>query len=138
MANHQTSKILWCFGRGKVSFLQSWYPKAGREGCPWSKQLLGGKGKGKLEKATKIHVCPQVHSFPCFSSGNVVGYHVLCPCKPCLQSCNNGHLWMFHSQAVLGINRLDPSEASQCVFRSILSAEELQRAGDPRAENFEF
>uniref|UniRef100_A0A8C5JNY3 Protein FAM72A n=1 Tax=Junco hyemalis TaxID=40217 RepID=A0A8C5JNY3_JUNHY len=124
MANHQTSKILWCFGRGKVSFLQSWYPKAGREGCPWSKQLLGGKGKGKLEKATKIHVCPQVHSFPCFSSGNVVGYHVLCPCKPCLQSCNNGHLWMFHSQAVLGINRLDPSGVNVLLWGNLPALEE--------------
>ncbi|NXT67374.1 FA72A protein, partial [Chaetops frenatus] len=51
----------------------------------------------------------KLKNIACLKCGNVVGYHVICPCKPCLLSCNNGHLWMFHSQAVLGINRLDPS-----------------------------
>ncbi|XP_016085426.1 protein FAM72A-like isoform X2 [Sinocyclocheilus rhinocerous] len=41
------------------------------------------------------------------NSGNVVGYHVVAPCKPCLLSCNNGHFWMFNSEAVSTINRLD-------------------------------
>lgn len=59
---------------------------------------------------------PQAHHSPCLSSGNVVGYHVICPCKPCLLSCNNGHFWMFHSQAVFGINRLDPSGEGQVCF----------------------
>lgn len=40
-------------------------------------------------------------------SGNVVGYHVVAPCKPCLLSCNNGHFWMFNSDAVSTLNRLD-------------------------------
>ncbi|XP_029682360.1 protein FAM72A isoform X3 [Takifugu rubripes] len=39
--------------------------------------------------------------------GNVVGYHVVAPCKPCLLSCNNGHFWMFNSDAVSTLNRLD-------------------------------
>uniref|UniRef100_A0A671LP22 Uncharacterized protein n=1 Tax=Sinocyclocheilus anshuiensis TaxID=1608454 RepID=A0A671LP22_9TELE len=43
----------------------------------------------------------------CTLSGNVVGYHVVAPCKPCLLSCNNGHFWMFNSEAVSTINRLD-------------------------------
>lgn len=47
--------------------------------------------------------------FPFTSSGNVVGYHVVAPCKPCLLSCNNGHFWMFNSEAVSTINRLDAS-----------------------------
>lgn len=33
-------------------------------------------------------------------SGNVVGYHVEVPCLTCLQSCHNGHLWIFHSNAI--------------------------------------
>ncbi|TNN63300.1 Protein FAM72A [Liparis tanakae] len=41
------------------------------------------------------------------NSGNVVGYHVVAPCKPCLLSCNNGHFWMFNSDAVSTLNRLD-------------------------------
>ncbi|NWT75186.1 FA72A protein, partial [Prunella himalayana] len=57
---------------------------------------------------TEICKC-KLRNIACLKCGNVVGYHVICPCKPCLLSCNNGHLWMFHSQAVLGINRLDPS-----------------------------
>ncbi|KAI8622034.1 hypothetical protein BC830DRAFT_1091257, partial [Chytriomyces sp. MP71] len=28
-------------------------------------------------------------------SGNVIGYHVTQPCEVCLDSCNNGHFWMF-------------------------------------------
>ena len=42
----------------------------------------------------------------CFS-GNVVGYSVVQPCKPCLQSCNNGHFWMFHSNVVDASDRID-------------------------------
>lgn len=44
---------------------------------------------------------------PLSPSGNVVGYHVVAPCKPCLLSCNNGHFWMFNSDAVSTLNRLD-------------------------------
>ncbi|NXP99257.1 FA72A protein, partial [Vidua macroura] len=60
----------------------------------------------------------------CLSSGNVVGYHVICPCKPCLLSCNNGHLWMFHSQAVFGINRLDPSGVNALLWGNLPDLEE--------------
>ena len=35
-----------------------------------------------------------------YFSGNIVGYSVISPCKLCLQSCNNGHFYMFHSWAV--------------------------------------
>lgn len=42
-------------------------------------------------------------------SGNAVGYHVVVPCKSCLLSCNNGHFWMFHSQVIYAVNRLDSS-----------------------------
>lgn len=55
----------------------------------------------------------------CLPSGNVVGYHVICPCKPCLLSCNNGHFWMFHSQAVFSINRLDSSGKEHVPFSSL-------------------
>jgi len=33
-------------------------------------------------------------------SGNVIGYHVTSPCERCLEACNNGHFWMFHSDGV--------------------------------------
>ncbi|KAF1581615.1 UNVERIFIED_CONTAM: Protein FAM72A, partial [Eudyptes pachyrhynchus] len=57
---------------------------------------------------TEICKC-KLKNIACLKCGNIVGYHVISPCKPCLLSCNNGHFWMFHSQAVFGINRLDPS-----------------------------
>ena len=47
------------------------------------------------------------YTLHCPTSGNVVGYHVVAPCKPCLLSCNNGHFWMFNSDAVSTLNRLD-------------------------------
>jgi hypothetical protein len=42
-------------------------------------------------------------------SGNVVGYHVTLPCDVCMNSCNNGHLWMFLSDAVQAQDRKDKS-----------------------------
>ncbi|XP_032648423.2 protein FAM72A [Chelonoidis abingdonii] len=45
---------------------------------------------------TDICKC-KLKNIACLKCGNVVGYHVIAPCKPCLLSCNNGHFWMFHS-----------------------------------------
>ena len=36
-----------------------------------------------------------------------MGYTVIRPCRPCLESCNNGHLWMYHSHAVDATDRVD-------------------------------
>ena len=46
-----------------------------------------------------LNVCVYCDSVVYFS-GNIVGYSVISPCKLCLQSCNNGHFYMFHSWAV--------------------------------------
>lgn len=61
-----------------------------------------------------LYLCPSHSLLPLslsipLSSGNFVGYHVVAPCKPCLLSCNNGHFWMFNSDAVSTLNRLDPT-----------------------------
>lgn len=40
-------------------------------------------------------------------SGNIVGYHVTQPCDRCLDSCNNGHFWMFQTEGVTGHDRVD-------------------------------
>lgn len=40
-------------------------------------------------------------------SGNIIGYHVVAPCSRCLQACNNGHFWMFHSDACQPNERKD-------------------------------
>ncbi|NWR45869.1 FA72A protein, partial [Regulus satrapa] len=66
----------------------------------------------------------KLKNIACLKCGNVVGYHVICPCKPCLLSCNNGHLWMFHSQAVVGITRLDPSGVNVLLWGNLPDLEE--------------
>ncbi|KAG2467918.1 FA72A protein, partial [Polypterus senegalus] len=58
------------------------------------------------------------------NSGNIVGYHVVVPCKPCLMSCNNGHFWMFHTRAVFAINRLDSSGLKLLLWRDLPEIEE--------------
>uniref|UniRef100_A0A8C0GG18 Protein FAM72A n=1 Tax=Chelonoidis abingdonii TaxID=106734 RepID=A0A8C0GG18_CHEAB len=47
---------------------------------------------------TDICKC-KLKNIACLKCGNVVGYHVIAPCKPCLLSCNNGHFWMFHNSS---------------------------------------
>uniref|UniRef100_A0A9J7ZRU9 Protein FAM72A n=1 Tax=Cyprinus carpio carpio TaxID=630221 RepID=A0A9J7ZRU9_CYPCA len=63
--------------------------------------------KCKLRDIACLKWCFCLSGSFCTFSGNVVGYHVVAPCKPCLLSCNNGHFWMFNSEAVSTINRLD-------------------------------
>lgn len=47
-----------------------------------------------------------------FYSGNVVGYHVEVPCITCLQSCHNGHMWIFNSDAIATEEIVDKSGES--------------------------
>ncbi|XP_058396185.1 protein FAM72A isoform X1 [Diceros bicornis minor] len=61
---------------------------------------------------TEICKC-KLKDIACLKCGNIVGYHVIVPCCSCLLSCNNGHFWMFHSQAVYDINRLDSTGRAQ-------------------------
>ncbi|KAL2770948.1 protein FAM72A isoform 3 [Daubentonia madagascariensis] len=58
------------------------------------------------------------------TNGNIVGYHVIVPCTSCLLSCNNGHFWMFHSQAVYGINRLDSTGVNVLLWGNLPEIEE--------------
>ncbi|CAM9868878.1 unnamed protein product [Lampetra fluviatilis] len=51
----------------------------------------------------------RVQDAACLTCGNALGYHVAVPCRPCLLSCHNGHLWMFHSHTCRATERLDSS-----------------------------
>ncbi|KAM3933271.1 protein FAM72A [Leptodactylus fuscus] len=62
----------------------------------------------------------------CLRCGNEVGYHVVAPCQPCLLSCNNGHLWMFHSQYVYNINRMDKSGMYILLWKDLPDTDEKQ------------
>ncbi|KAL2915749.1 hypothetical protein HK105_204695 [Polyrhizophydium stewartii] len=55
----------------------------------------------------------RIRDVACLGCGNVIGYHVTQPCERCLDSCNNGHFWMFLSEGVWAKERTDPSEGLQ-------------------------
>ena len=48
--------------------------------------------------------------------GNVVGYHITQPCSACLESCNNGHFWMFNNEGVKAEERLDSTGIFNLIF----------------------
>ncbi|XP_066456287.1 protein FAM72A isoform X2 [Eleutherodactylus coqui] len=68
----------------------------------------------------------KLKNIACLRCGNEVGYHVVIPCKPCLSSCNNGHLWMFHSQHVHSINRMDGSGKYALLWKDLPDTDERQ------------
>ncbi|XP_056413995.1 protein FAM72A [Hyla sarda] len=68
----------------------------------------------------------KLKSIACLKCGNEVGYHVVAPCRPCLLSCNNGHLWMFHSQYVYSINRMDESGKYILLWKDLPDTDEKQ------------
>lgn len=72
---------------------------------------------------TEICKC-KLKDIACLKCGNIVGYHVIVPCCSCLLSCNNGHFWMFHSQAVYGINRLDSTGVNFLLWGNLPEIEE--------------
>ncbi|KAI9339212.1 protein FAM72, partial [Zopfochytrium polystomum] len=47
----------------------------------------------------------RIRDVACLHCGNVIGYHVTQPCEMCLDSCNNGHFWMFLSDGVVSKER---------------------------------
>ncbi|KAL7747958.1 hypothetical protein RI367_006706 [Sorochytrium milnesiophthora] len=65
----------------------------------------------------------------CLTCGNIVGYHVTQPCKPCLESCNNGHFWMFHMENVAYWDRYD-DKTQRPVLWSMLPAPDQDTLSD--------
>ncbi|XP_077013720.1 protein FAM72A isoform X2 [Tamandua tetradactyla] len=90
--------------------------------CKFCKQVLSSRGmKAVLLADTEIDLFST--DIPP-TNGNIVGYHVIVPCSPCLLSCNNGHFWMFHSQAVYDINRLDSTGVNFLLWGNLPDTEE--------------
>ncbi|KAJ1505484.1 Protein fam72a [Coelomomyces lativittatus] len=54
----------------------------------------------------------RIRDVACLGCGNPVGYLVTYPCTSCLDACNNGHFWMFHSDATISSERKD--RVTQC------------------------
>ncbi|KAG0260223.1 Protein fam72a [Mortierella polycephala] len=49
----------------------------------------------------------KIRDVACRVCGNVIGYHITQPCQQCLRAPNNGHFWMFHTDGVVGQERLN-------------------------------
>ncbi|CAO0794323.1 unnamed protein product [Mucor circinelloides] len=64
-----------------------------------------------LEKDYLTRSCHcRIRDVACLECGNVIGYHVVSPCSQCLDACNNGHFWMFHSSACKPAERHDKNK----------------------------
>lgn len=69
----------------------------------------------------------RIQDMACLGCGGVVGYHVTQPCESCLDSCNNGHFWMFQVEGVECKERQDAS-GSKPLLWAFLAPAELDRA----------
>ncbi|KAF9373661.1 Protein fam72a [Podila verticillata] len=49
----------------------------------------------------------KIRDVACRVCGNVIGYHITQPCQQCLKAPNNGHFWMFHTEGVVGQDRVN-------------------------------
>ncbi|KAF9101434.1 Protein fam72a [Mortierella sp. AM989] len=49
----------------------------------------------------------KIRDVACRVCGNIIGYHITQPCQQCLKAPNNGHFWMFHTEGVVGHERLN-------------------------------
>ncbi|CAG8647242.1 2884_t:CDS:2 [Acaulospora morrowiae] len=67
---------------------------------PYVVQLVGE------DYMTKNCQC-KIRDVACLTCGNVLGYHITQPCQQCMEACNNGHLWMFHTEEVASEERKD-------------------------------
>ncbi|KAM4700632.1 protein FAM72A [Discoglossus pictus] len=80
-----------------------------------------------VESCYYLETCRcKLKNIACLKCGNIVGYHVVAPCQPCLLSCNNGHFWMFPSKYVYSKHRLDSSGMRVLLWRDLPDTDEKQ------------
>ncbi|CAO3639973.1 unnamed protein product [Cunninghamella echinulata] len=77
-----------------------------------------------MDKDYLTHTCScRIRDVACLDCGNIIGYHVVSPCKQCLSACNNGHFWMFHSDACRPIERKDSTGKEFMVWNNLPGAD---------------
>ncbi|CAO3592789.1 unnamed protein product [Absidia cylindrospora] len=77
-----------------------------------------------MDKDYSTRTCQcRIRDVACMECGNIIGYHVVSPCKQCLTACNNGHFWMFHSDACQPIERKDASGKEFMVWSNLPRAD---------------
>ncbi|CAG8545091.1 15088_t:CDS:2, partial [Racocetra persica] len=79
----------------------------------------------------------KIRDVACLTCGNVLGYHITQPCQQCMDACNNGHLWMFHTEEVTSEERLDFNGNTVLLWTHLSQAEgvENMNAGEDEYEN---
>ncbi|KAJ3045288.1 Protein fam72a [Rhizophlyctis rosea] len=80
----------------------------------------------------------RIRDAACLGCGNVVGYHVTQPCEKCLDACNNGHFWMFLSDGVQPIERLDHSSGGKPLRWAALPCAEQDHDEVPLSVKYEM
>ncbi|KAF0455692.1 pre-mRNA-splicing factor ATP-dependent RNA helicase [Gigaspora margarita] len=66
----------------------------------------------------------KIRDVACLTCGNVLGYHITQPCQQCMDACNNGHLWMFHTEEVTSEERLDFNGNTVLLWTHLSKAED--------------
>ncbi|CAK8698582.1 protein FAM72A-like [Clavelina lepadiformis] len=70
----------------------------------------------------------QIRDMACTKCGNPVGYHVVLPCANCLESCNNGHFWIFHQHTTKAIQRLNREGSNVLTWGAMEKELEAERS----------
>ncbi|KAF9974662.1 Protein fam72a [Actinomortierella ambigua] len=81
---------------------------------------------------TTLNCKCRIRDVACRVCGNVVGYHITQPCRQCLDAPNNGHFWMFHTDGVVGQDRLrmDLGQLVQALLEIYAEEAEAQKIAD--------
>ncbi|KAH3881137.1 protein FAM72A-like [Dreissena polymorpha] len=66
----------------------------------------------------------QIQDIACLQCGNVVGYHVSMPCRPCLESQNNGHFWMFYRHSIIPHQRVNSNGTATMIWGDFMHEKE--------------
>ncbi|KAG0207450.1 Protein fam72a, partial [Mortierella sp. GBA30] len=77
----------------------------------------------------------RIRDVACLGCGNTLGYHVTQPCESCLEACNNGHFWMFHSDGVSCTERYLPKTHTRPSSSSSLSSSTLSSSSNQDMNN---
>ncbi|KAF9167199.1 Protein fam72a [Actinomortierella ambigua] len=81
---------------------------------------------------TTLNCKCRIRDVACRVCGNVVGYHITQPCRQCLDAPNNGHFWMFHTDGVVGQDRLrmDLGQLVQTLLEIYAEQTDAQKGAD--------
>lgn len=60
------------------------------------------------------------------------------PCRSCLGSCNNGHLWMFHSSAVQAYDTLDHTGESILTWNKLVERDEQEMCSPDKDSEWRY